>query len=242
MAHHVRSWTTSLEARDPGVLAGDRVGFEAEVERGPRPREHVAEVRPVDHDLRPHLDPPARREVLEHRAPHAGSFLHDVDEAVAEEDAQGGLGRRHLLEDAVGHMRLEVGVADPAGVHGLGPAVVGVDPLCGTPARCPTAGGGCRRWPRRRPPRASPRARGWARRRSCARRGGRSGGRPPCRPSRRPRRGRRCRARPARERQERRPPGEGRRKERMVVPWKRLYMDMLIIPAKQHVKCGFSRA
>ena len=119
--------------RDPGVLAGHRVGFEAEIERGARPGQDVAEVRPVHHDPRAHLDPPSRREVFEHRAPHAGSFLHDVDEPVAEEDAQGKLGRRHLLEDAVGHVGLEMGVADPAGADGLGTAVEVVDSLSELP-------------------------------------------------------------------------------------------------------------
>ena len=48
---------------------------------------------------------------------------------MAEKNAEPALGRGHLLEDAGGHVGLELGVADPAGGDGRRPTVRGVDAL-----------------------------------------------------------------------------------------------------------------
>ena len=221
MAHHVRSWTTSLEAAIPA--------FSPDTESASRPRSNAA---------------PARASTSPRSVPSTTTFARtSTRRPVARSSSTAPLTRvpsfttstnrwrkRTRREGSAAAISLKMRSAtwgskwvlltQPV-LDGLRPAVVGVDPLRGTRARSPTAGGGCRRWPRRRPPRASPRATAWAPRRSCARRGGRSGARPRCRPFPRPRRGRRPRARPARERQERRPPGGGRRgREGSSCSWK----------------------
>ena len=95
--------------RDAGLFARDRVRLEADVEGGPRPREDVAEVGAVDHDPCADLDGAAVG-VREHRAAHGRALPPQLDEAVAQEDAQIGLRGRHLREDPRGHVRLEVRV------------------------------------------------------------------------------------------------------------------------------------
>jgi len=72
----------SLEAAMPAFSPETRIGLQPEVEGGPCPGEHVAEVRAIHHDPGPHLDAPARREVLENGAPHAAALLQNVHETV----------------------------------------------------------------------------------------------------------------------------------------------------------------
>ena len=85
--------------------------------------------------FRPPPPSPAPRPAGRSRCPRARAPRKRVPSPTAstkrwpEENAKEGLGRRHLLEDAVGHVGLELGVADPAGADGLRAAVGVVDLL-----------------------------------------------------------------------------------------------------------------